>query len=330
MRLLAAADLDRALSYEALVEALADAFLNTDIAAPVRHRHAVANADGDGSLLLMPAWTTGGERYLGSRIATVFPGNVQRGLPVLHDQYLLMSGESGEALALIEGAALAAWRTAGISALASRFLSRPDAAHLVMVGAGALAPHLIRAHASVRPIRRVTIWNRTTSKAVALGFGLAVTGIEAEVTDDLEAAVREADIVSCATRATAPLIAGEWLKNGTHLDLVGGFTPKMREADDLAVARARIYVDSRAALKEAGDLTGPLRKKAIAPEAILGDLRELCRGGLKSRPQGRSLERSSGQTGASRITLFKSVFRPTGNAVEDLATAMLVWKRRAS
>jgi len=314
MRIVTAADIDRVLAYDALVEALADAF-RSDIAVPVRHHHTIANTDGDGTLLLMPAWTTGGERYLGCKIATIFPGNARHDLPSLHGQYLLMAGDTGLPLALIEGRTLTAWRTACASALASRFLSRPDAAHLVMVGAGVLAPHLVRAHASVRPIRRVTIWNRTTSKAVALGFGLAVTGIEAEVTDDLEAAVREADIVSCATLSTTPLIQGKWLKKGAHLDLVGSFTPAMREADDAALARARLYVDTRAAMQESGDMLGPLKSGAILPEAVLGDLSGLCRGKVKGR--------GSGRAGASRITLFKSV----GTAIEDLAAAMLVWKR---
>jgi alanine dehydrogenase len=181
-----------------------------------------------------------------------------------------------------------------------------------MVGAGALAPHLVRAHACVRPIRRVTLWNRTRSRAVALAFGLAVGGVETEVTDDLEGAVREADIVSCATLAREPLVRGAWLKKGAHLDLVGGFTPEMREADDRAVKRARVYVDTRAgACSEAGDIVQPLRSGLIDETDIRGDLFDLCRGKAK------------GRTSDSQITLFKSV----GTAIEDLAAAMLVWER---
>jgi ornithine cyclodeaminase len=181
-----------------------------------------------------------------------------------------------------------------------------------MIGAGALAPHLVRAHAAVRPIKRVTLWNRTRGRAVSLAFGLAVGGIEVEVADDLATAVRDADIVSCATLATAPLIRGAWLKPGTHVDLVGGFTPKMREADNDAVKRARIYVDTRAgALKEAGDMVIPLRRRVIARKDIRGDLFDLCGGKAK------------GRTSDKQITLFKSV----GSAIEDLAAAMLVWKQ---
>jgi alanine dehydrogenase len=310
MRIVTADDISRVLTYPALVDALADAF-RSDIAVPVRHHHTVPQPGADGTLLLMPAWTESSERYLGCKIVTVFPDNAKQNRPSLYGQYLLMSGESGEPLALIEGRTLTAWRTAAASALASRFLSREDSSHLVMVGAGALAPHLVQAHAAVRPLRRVTVWNRTKSRAISMAFGLAVTGIETEVTDDLEEAVRDADIVCCATLSSTPLIKGAWLKKGVHVDLVGGFTPKMREADDQAIKRARVYVDTRAgATKEAGDIVVPLKKKVIARTAIQGDLFDLCRGKAK------------GRTSASQITMFKSV----GSAIEDLAAAMLVWK----
>ncbi len=222
-----------------------------------------------------------------------------------------MSGETGEPLAVIDGTALTVWRTACASALAASYLAREDASHLVMIGAGALAPHLVRAHAAVRPIKRVTIWNRTHGNAVKLAFGLAVGGIEPEIADDLEAAVAEADIVSCATLSATPLVHGKWLKKGAHLDLVGAYTPKMREADDDAVKRARVYVDTRAgAPKEAGDIAIPLKKGVLKASGIRGDLYELCRGKAKGRAK------------PTDITLFKSV----GASVEDLAAAMLVWR----
>jgi ornithine cyclodeaminase len=310
MRIVSADDISRVLSYGALADALADAFRG-DIAAPARHHHTLPRPGGDATLLLMPAWTEGGEGFLGCKIVTIFPGNAKLNRPSLDGQYLLMSGETGESLALIDGRALTAWRTAAASALASRFLSRPDASHLFMIGAGALAPHLVRAHASVRPLKRVTVWNRTKAKAISMAFGLAVSGLEVDVADDLEEAAREADIVCCATLSTAPLVRGAWLKKGAHLDLVGGFTPKMREADDQAIKRARIYVDTRAgATKEAGDIAVPLKKGVIDRAAIRGDLFDLCRGKAK------------GRTAAPQITLFKSV----GAAIEDLAAAMLVWK----
>ena len=184
-------------------------------------------------MLLMPAWTS--VRASASSAAsssTVFPDNAKRGKPSVYGSYVLMSGDTGETLAVIDGAALTAWRTACASALAARYLAREDAAHLVMIGAGALAPHLIRAHCSVRPIKRVTLWNRTRSRAVSTAFALSAAGIEPMIADDLEEAVREADIVSCATLSTTPLVRGAWLKKGAHVDLVGALHAKTREADD--------------------------------------------------------------------------------------------------
>jgi alanine dehydrogenase len=310
MRVITADEIDRVLTYPALIEALRAAF-RADIEAPLRHTHMIAQPGGsEAKLLLMPAWTNSGERVVGCKIVSVYPDNLKIGRPSVYGSYLLMSGETGAPLAVMDGTVLTAWRTACASALAASYLAREDAAHLLMIGAGALAPHLIRAHAAVRPIRRVTLWNRTRGHAVKLAFGLAVGGIEADIADDLEAAAREADIVSCATLSAQPLVRGKWLKKGAHLDLVGSYTPKMRESDDDAVKRARVYVDTRAgAPKEAGDIAQPLKSGVLKKDGIRGDLYELCRGKAK------------GRTSASQITLFKSV----GTAIEDLAAAMLVW-----
>lgn len=313
LRILNADDIAAALTYPALVEALRAAFAS-GIAAPVRHHHTVPQPGRDATLLIMPAWSTGGsadERFLGCKIVTVFPDNAAAGQPSLHGNYLLMSGATGAPLALMDARALTAWRTAAASALAAGYLARADAAHLVMIGAGALAPHLVRAHMAVRPIKRVTLWNRTHGHAVSLAFGLAVAGVEVTIADDLAAAVADADIVCCATLATEPILRGKWLKPGAHVDLVGGFTPKMREADNDAIRRARVYVDTRAgALKEAGDMVIPLRRGVIAKKDIRGDLFELVSGKAK------------GRTSERQITLFKSV----GSAIEDLAAAVLMWR----
>jgi ornithine cyclodeaminase/alanine dehydrogenase-like protein (mu-crystallin family) len=314
VRIVTAEEIDRVLTYSALIEALKDAFRG-ELEAPARHHHTVPHPGADATLLLMPAWSaasaSSGERFLGCKLVTVFPENVSAGKPSVYGSYFLTSGSTGEPLAILEGRALTAWRTAAASALAASFLAREDASHLVMVGAGALAPHLVRAHATVRPIQRVTLWNRTRHRAVGTAFGLAASGIEIEVVDDLEPAVRDADIVSCATLSATPLIDGNWLKKGAHVDLVGGFTPKMREADDRAIKRARVFVDTYAgALKEAGDIVQPIRRKVLGKDDIAGELAELCRGKAK----GRKTE--------NEITLFKSV----GAAVEDLAAAMLVWR----
>lgn len=310
MRVISAEALSGALTYPALIEALARAF-RQDIAVPQRHHHTVSRPGQDATLLLMPAWTTSAPAYLGCKVVTVFPDNVALSQPSVCATYLLMSGETGEPLAIIEGAALTAWRTAAASALAARHLAREGASELVMIGAGALAGHLVRAHAAVRPLTRIVLWNRTRERARRLCSVLTQEGLNAVVADDREAAVRTADIVCCATLSSTPLVSGAWLKPGAHVDLVGGFTPAMREADDEAIRRARVYVDTRAgALTEAGDIVDPMSRGIIGEPDIRGDLFELCRG------------TAPGRTTANDITLFKSV----GTAIEDLAAAELVWR----
>lgn len=312
MRYIAAAEIEVAFRFPALIEAMAEAF-RAEVSVPLRHHHTIERDGTDATLLLMPAWTgAGAASFLGTKVVTVFPGNVERGAPSVSGTYLLMSGETGEPLGAFDGRALTLWRTAAVSALAANFLARSDASRLLMVGAGALAPYLIRAHASVRPIRDIAIWNRTPARAAALVADLRKQNVEARAITDLEAAARAADVISCATLATEPLICGAWLASGAHLDLVGGFKPSMREADDGAVRRATVYVDTRAgALKEAGDIADPLRRGILSEADIAGDLFDLCRGTATGR-------RADGE-----ITLFKSV----GSAVEDLAAAMLLWKQ---
>jgi ornithine cyclodeaminase len=314
LRVITAEEIAGVLTYPALIEALAEAFVR-EVTVPTRHHHTIEQPGANGTLLLMPAWSAlgehAGERFLGCKLVTVFPDNAKAGKPSVYGSYVLLSGDTGEPLAVMDGRVLTAWRTAAASALAAAFLAREDSSHLLIVGAGALAPHLIHAHSAVRPIERVTMWNRTRRRAVTTAFGLAASGIEVDMADDLEAAVRAADIVSCATLASEPLIHGAWLKAGTHVDLVGGFTPKMREADDRVIKRARVYVDTRAgALKEAGDVVDPIKRGIIKKDDIQGELSELCRRTVKGRRR------------ATEITLFKSV----GNAIEDLAAAMLVWR----
>ncbi len=310
MRVVSAAEVHRTLDFAALIEALA-AMFKAGCEVPLRHHHAIAVPGApDATLLLMPAWQTGAA--LGIKIVSVFPGNAAKQMPAVLGQYLLLDPTSGAPKAMIDGTALTLRRTAAASALASRFLSRPDAAHLLMVGTGALAPHLVAAHCTVRPIRRVTVWGRNAEHARTMAAKLDLPGISVSVAAELESAVAAADVISCATLATAPLVLGRWLRAGHHLDLVGGFTRSMREADDEAVRRAAVYVDTRAgAMKEAGDIVQPLKSGALEAEAIKGDLFDLCRGTVPGRAD------------AQAITLFKSV----GTALEDLAAAKLVAER---
>jgi ornithine cyclodeaminase len=317
MRIFDSAAVDAALAYPALVDILEAAFAKGAIAPP-RHHHAIA-LDGrpEATLLLMPAWEARepgspfAGRYMGLKAVTVYPDNAARGQPAVLGTYLLMSAETGETLAVMDATRLTAWRTAAASALASRYLSRSDASRLLMVGAGALAPFLVRAHASVRPVRDVKVWNRSGPRAQALIAELAQAGIAATLAGDLAAAVAEADIVSTATLSSDPLIRGAWLKGGTHLDCVGAFKPTMRETDDDVARRARIFVDTRAgAFAEAGDILQPIQTGVIGKEALLGELAELCRGTVQ------------GRASPEQITLFKSV----GASIEDLAAAVAVYE----
>ena len=299
------------LPWGALIEALERGF-ERGCEMPVRHHHRVASPAGDpeATLLLLPAWTAAG--YLGVKVATVFPGNVSRGLGAVQASYILCSAVTGQPLALIDGLELTLRRTGAASALASKFLARSDARRLLVVGTGNLAPHLAAAHAAVRPDLEIEFWGRRPEKALEASRSPLIHGPRAAAAPDLEAAVRQADIVSTATLATEPLVLGPWLQPGVHVDLVGGFTPAMRETDDEAVRRSTVFVDTRAgALTEAGDLTQPIESGALDPTDIAADLYELCRGG------------HAGRRAEAEITLFKSV----GVALEDLFAAILLWER---
>jgi ornithine cyclodeaminase len=183
---------------------------------------------------------------------------------------------------------------------------------MALVGAGALGEHFVRAHASLRPIKRISIFNRSAAKAKSLAAKLRHEGFDARAVSDPEPAVRDADIVSCVTTSTAPIVRGAWLKPGTHVDLAGAFKPTMRETDGEAVARAQVYVDTReGALSEAGDLIQARDEGKFDFAQVQGDLFDLCRGKVKGRRT------------ADEITLFKSC----GTAIEDLAAAIMVYKK---
>ena len=306
MRVIGAAEVEAALDYRPLVEKLRQAFRG-DIEVPLRHHHTVPTyGDSDATLLLMPAWQVG--RHIGVKIVTVFPDNTRKSLPSIMGAYLLSDGKTGAPLALIDGPSLTVRRTACASALAAHYLARQDSERLLMVGTGALAPHLILAHAAVRPIKTVLIWGRSHDKARRLAQKLDRPKLRVAATEDLQGAAQGAHIISCATMAEQPLIHGAWLQAGTHLDLVGAFKATMRECDDEAVLRARLFVDTRdGALAEGGDIAQPLEAGLITEDDIAGDLFDLTRGDR------------AGRRFYDQITLFKSV----GTAIEDLAAAQL-------
>ena len=302
-----AAAVHAALDYTVLAEALRAAF-RVGCTAPLRHVHDVTGK-GD-RLLLMPAWRQGED--LGVKLVTVFPHNRERGAATVSALYVLLDGATGHPRALIDGEALTLRRTAAASALASTFLSREDSATLLVIGTGALAPHMARAHCAMRPLKTVLIWGRKPERAQALAARLCDEGLPAQAHVDLEQALGKADIVTCATTATDPIVRGALLSPGTHVDLVGGFTPQMREGDDELIARAEIFVDTYdGALREAGDLVQTMAHGVLARERVLAELSELVTG---AHPGRRSQD---------AITLFKSV----GTALEDLCAACLVLER---
>lgn len=292
MRLLDAAATRNALPFDRLIPALHAAFA-AGAEVPARHHHALP---GGATLLLMPAWRPD---WMGVKIVNVHSGNAAAGRPTVNATFLLSSTSTGQPAALLDGGVLTARRTAAASALAASFLARPDASRLLLVGAGRVASLVAPAMRVVRGITDVAVWNRGDARGEALVTNLRSWGFHARRVPDLDAAIAEADIVSCATLATIPLIHGALLRPGTHLDLIGAFAPAMQEADDVAVARASVWIDTEAALYECGELG--------SDPVIAGTLTMLCQG-------------IPGRRSADEITLFKSV----GTALEDLAAAILV------
>lgn len=313
MKVVDAAATRDALPFERLIPALR-AMFESGCEVPSRHVHAVAGADGEpaGTVLVMPAWQPGA--YLGIKTVGIFPGNVSQGLPALHSTYMLYDARTGVPLAMMDGDEITSRRTAAASALAASYLAPVDARHLLVVGAGRVARLLPVAYKVVRPgIERVTVWSRNPEAARGMVDELRSGGFEGAVdaTTHLPSAVRKADIVSTATLATEPLIHGELLRAGTHLDLIGGFTPAMRESDDACFGSdVDLWVDTAEALQKSGDLLGPMSRGMFSAGHVRGTLADLVR-----MPAGVIPDR-----GGSHRTVFKSV----GTALEDLAAAQLV------
>ena len=291
-----------------LIESLERAFRG-DAVIPQRLILAQPGGRGGRQFLVMPAFEPDGTAAV--KLVTYFPENASRGLPTIQAAVVAFSRE-GTPIAVLDGTMVTRLRTAAASALASKYLSRADSTRLTVVGTGALAPWMAAAHAVVRPIERIDVWGRSPERVAATVVAIREI-VGSHVTVDaaaaLEESVRVADIVSCATSSPTPLVAGQWLKTGSFVDLVGSFSPSTREADDDAVRRARLFVDTfEGALAEAGDLIDPIARGVIDRKRIEGELADLVTG------------RVAGRRTAEEITLFKSV----GTALEDLAAAQLL------
>ena len=295
------------LQYGILIEALRKAF-SSKITAPERVQHTIKNKNGsDATLLLMPAWKIG--EHIGIKIVSVFPENTTNNMNAVHANYFLMNANDGKPVAVMDGTELTLRRTACASALAADYLVNKNVDTLLMIGTGNLAPHMIKAHCVVRNYSRILIWGRNEEKAERLALSLNIKDKEILAKNDLKEALNVADVISCATLTQKPLIMGDWIKPGQHLDLVGAFTPDMAEADSKAIAKSKVVVDTyEGALSESGELINALKEGRIKKEHILSDLRELV------------LEEKNIRKDSNDITLFKSV----GTALEDLAAAELV------
>jgi ornithine cyclodeaminase len=295
-----------ALPFGTLIESLRTMF-RQGCTVPERHVHRIDGPEGQGTSLIMPAWN---ERYFGIKTVNVFPGNALSNRPALHSTYQLFDARTGAPIALMDGDVITSRRTAAASALAASYLAPKTSRRLLVVGAGRVGSLLAEAYGTMFDLDEVAVWTRSAPDAAALAERLRRAGIRAVDAPSLPEAASRADIVSCATLATQPIVRGAWLNLEGHLDLIGSFTPQMREADDDAFRSAAVFVDTREALGKSGDLLGPLSSGVLSKEDIAGTLSDLCTGKAMGdiRPKGR--------------TVFKSV----GTALEDLAAAIQVFE----
>jgi ornithine cyclodeaminase len=304
-------EVGRRLPWRSLIDAIERIVVEPGGEAPDRTVHRVPVPEGaDASLLLKPGWVMGD--VIAVKAVTFFPDNGRFGLATVNAGVLLFSATNGILLGACDGSVLTTRRTAAASAVAAKRLIRDDAARLLVVGTGALSPMVACAHSAVHDYDLIQVWGRNSGTAREVADGLATDGLVALATDDLDAAVNAADVISCVTGSSTPLIKGALLQPGTHLDLIGSFTREMRESDDDVVRRATIFVDTRTEGVVAGDLAQPLDDGIITLDSIEADLAELVSG---IHP---------GRTSDDEITMFKSA----GFALEDLAAARLVFDPR--
>ena len=291
------------LEFGALVEAIRDAFKG-GIESPAKHQHYVeVPGEPEGKIMMMPAWRSGD--YVCVKLVNMFPGNADRGMPAVSGIVILFDGRTGEVLAQVDGGEVTARRTAAASALAADYLARKDSATHLVVGTGQVAWNLIFAHCAVRSLEKTFIWGRNYDKARAIAADATKLGANVEAVEDVEAATRGSDIISCATFSADPIVFGDWLQEGAHLDLVGGYRPEVRDGRYVYSPCNCILRYAGRAPKSAGDLTQPIASGVLKFKE-LHDLYALVGG---SHP---------GRTSDDEITMFKSV----GASLEDFAAAV--------
>ncbi|MET1416599.1 ornithine cyclodeaminase family protein [Roseibium sp. HPY-6] len=300
-----------ALHWPQLIEQLRNWFADGKVEAPPRQVLSIpapagSKASDPGSMLIMPAWLPG--EALGVKVVTYCPWNASQGEATINAGYMLFNGATGKLQTVLDGDALTIRRTAAASALAADYLARNDARHHLIVGTGQLARSVGEAYASVRAPKKISVWGRNPEKALQIARELARVGLPAEAVTNLKLACEKADIVSTVTASQSPIVQGDWLRPGTHLDLIGSFRADMRESDDLAISQAEVFVDDRAGAQLAGDLAQPLATGHLQPNDIKADLKSLCCG------------EHPGRTSKNSYTVFKSA----GVSLEDLAAAVQV------
>jgi ornithine cyclodeaminase len=306
LRTIDGGELQEALPVTAAIDALESAFLTGPVPEVPLRTHMTL---GRGELLLMPA---AGDAGVGVKLVTLNPENPGRGLPFIHAVYVLFAPGSLEPLAVIDGQALTALRTAAVSGLATRHLARQDAERLVIFGAGVQAHSHLLAMRAVRDVWRLTVVSRTPAKAQMLVDRARALDMEATV--GAPEAVARTDLVCTCTTSPEPVFDGALLQAGSHVNAVGSYQPHTRELDDATVGRGKLVVETReAAMVEAGDILIPMQAGRIGPSAIVADLAEVVKGApVRSSPED--------------VTIFKSV----GVAFEDLVVARAALDRMGS
>ena len=264
---------------------------------------------GADTLLSRAAWIDGLGQLV--KCATIFPGNAAAGLPTVNGSVTLYADRTGEVEALVDFHLVTKWKTAGDSLLAATRLARRDARAFLIVGSGTVARSMVEAYRSAFPGAVFTVWSRTVTSATAFADA---TG--ARNAPDLREAVETADVICTATMSTEPLILGDWLRPGQHLDLIGAYRPDMREVDDAAMAQARVFVDARATtIHHIGEIMAPIASGAIREEDVIADFYDLGTGLFARRSE-------------DEITIAKN----GGGAHLDLMTAAHIlsrWRQRA-
>jgi ornithine cyclodeaminase len=300
--------LNQVLPFPLLIGALRQAFA-AGAEVPLRHTHHVGGGATAGISLLMPAWDADG--FYGVKIVNIYGNNHTRNKPGLHATYILHDATTGEPLAIFDGNVITSRRTAAASALGVDYLARKDARSLLVCGAGRVGSLLAPAIATVRQLDEIMVWDIDAGAAERAVQGMLAQGLPARVAMTLEPAARGADIISCATLASQPFLRAEWLAAGSHVDLVGSFTPQMCEAEPACFAGAGVWVDTGEASTKSGDILNAIAAGCLKPEAIRGDLTLLARG------------QCAGRVSPDERTVFKAV----GTALEDLAAAKLAFRQ---